>query len=210
MDQHLFPFITVAKKSRIKVLPRLLDLIGFVKLAAFYFYVYATQKLKKRGHMTSFGPYRIDYTPICWKRAVPVKGRAMWDSQKQEKFMVGVSLSNQHENKPLIEEPVHLEITFHMPRPARYRLLQEGAPHFYTPDLSNLLKFIEDAATGVLWKDDSVITQLTAKKVYSSDPHTSLTIHVLKKGNYASQKKRTPKERIEDFYGKKREVQLLG
>ena len=39
--------------------------------------------------------------------------------------------------------------------------------HKSTPDLSNLIKFIEDAFNNFLWKDDSLIHTLQASKLWS-------------------------------------------
>ena len=44
------------------------------------------------------------------------------------------------------------------------------------PDLSNIVKCIEDALTGVVWHDDSQIVRLIAIKRYSDYPRVEVTI----------------------------------
>ena len=43
-----------------------------------------------------------------------------------------------------------------VPRPAE--------PHTKRPDLDNIVKAVKDAATGILWLDDSQVCELTARK----------------------------------------------
>ena len=49
-----------------------------------------------------------------------------------------------------------------------------GAPHSSRPDLDNLVKFVGDALNDVLWKDDMVICEIAARKIYSPSPKTLL------------------------------------
>jgi Holliday junction resolvase RusA-like endonuclease len=48
--------------------------------------------------------------------------------------------------------------------------------HIHKPDLDNLEKFYLDCGTGILWKDDCQITQLSSKKLYGIEPKTEITI----------------------------------
>ncbi len=47
------------------------------------------------------------------------------------------------------------------------------------PDLDNLEKLYTDCGTGILWKDDAMITEWCSKKVYSENPRTEITIMAL-------------------------------
>jgi len=47
------------------------------------------------------------------------------------------------------------------------------------PDIDNLQKTIFDALNGVLWRDDSQIVQLQARKFYASKAFTVLTVTLL-------------------------------
>ena len=61
------------------------------------------------------------------------------------------------------------------------RLELENKLHHFKPDLSNLIKFVEDLANGIIYKDDSQISCITACKVYSQYPRTEFTISSLSK-----------------------------
>lgn len=78
------------------------------------------------------------------------------------------------------ECPIEFLIEFHMPIPkstSRVRRARMScAPHFISPDLSNMIKFIEDVFNGILYKDDKQIAKIKATKVHSNDPKTVLCI----------------------------------
>jgi hypothetical protein len=48
--------------------------------------------------------------------------------------------------------------------------------HDVKPDLSNLIKFYEDCANGILFHDDKQIVELKSKKKYSLNPRTVITV----------------------------------
>lgn len=61
--------------------------------------------------------------------------------------------------------PVSLVLSFYLPRPQRMAKDAEE-PHIKKPDKSNLEKGIEDALTGIVWKDDSQIVESHTFKQY--------------------------------------------
>lgn len=72
---------------------------------------------------------------------------------------------------PLLDEPLILYVTFQIPRPAGHfgkRGLRPGAPEFpaVRPDLLKLTRAVEDALTGVLWRDDALIVYEMLTKRY--------------------------------------------
>jgi len=80
---------------------------------------------------------------------------------------------------------VTLLVTFFFTRPRGHyrtgknaRLLRRGAGLYKPskPDLSKLVRAIEDAMTGIVYRDDAQITSLHATKLYSSEARTSITI----------------------------------
>jgi Holliday junction resolvase RusA-like endonuclease len=107
----------------------------------------------------------------------------IYDSQKHEKFLLGIGLRNQHDDRPPFEGPVRLDITFFMPVPLS-RIKEKkslmDSYHYYRADLSNMVKFYEDLAQdcGIL-KDDCLIAEIFAKKIYG-EPRTEFTITSLK------------------------------
>lgn len=69
---------------------------------------------------------------------------------------------------PLINEPVVLTARFYFMRPSSHfgsgknaDKLKPSAPavHAQSPDLAKLLRSLEDALTGVIWKDDKLVFQ---------------------------------------------------
>lgn len=70
---------------------------------------------------------------------------------------------------------VRLAIVFFLPRPKS--LPQKVKHHTKKPDCSKLLRAVEDALTGVLWKDDSQVVQLVVQKAYAtSQPHVVIVV----------------------------------
>ena len=86
--------------------------------------------------------------------------------------------------EPFIE-PIRACFNIYVPIPKSYtkkqrRLIEEGSLQpGKKPDLSNYIKLIEDAANGVLYTDDSLIVEITAKKVYSEEPRIELSLEAV-------------------------------
>jgi Holliday junction resolvase RusA-like endonuclease len=59
--------------------------------------------------------------------------------------------------------PISVSFTFMIERP---KTVKRALPTC-KPDLSNFIKLIEDAANGILWADDSLIVNLSARKEYA-------------------------------------------
>ncbi len=79
--------------------------------------------------------------------------------------------------RKLLSCPVEIEIHFKMKMPKSPKPHQrEGAPHYYRPDLSNLIKLVEDALNEVVWTDDAVISKIIAVKSYSEHPCTVVKV----------------------------------
>ena len=96
----------------------------------------------------------------------------------------GIYLQHQRPTKLLFSGPVHLDVTFYMCIPRSWSKKKQdalyGTFHEKRPDISNLLKFVEDGAHGVLYEDDCIISSVVTKKVYSFKPRTEFTISELR------------------------------
>lgn len=125
--------------------------------------------------------YVIQGDPIPLSRArIGFGARHMFDSQKESKRIYAIHIQNQQGQDPILSGPVHLDITFFMKMPKlspRKQPDKRHAYHFYKPDLSNLLKFVEDVATKVIYNDDCQIAIITARKVYHESPRTEFHIY---------------------------------
>jgi len=79
-----------------------------------------------------------------------------------------------------LDVPVSIDITFFMPIPKstskKKQKLLEGQHHSKRPDLDNLIKHLNDSLEGICWTDDAKIVEVTARKVYSSEPRTEFSI----------------------------------
>lgn len=86
---------------------------------------------------------------------------------------------------PLLIGPLVLEATFYMPRPkGHYRtgrnadLLRAGAPLYPTvkPDTTKLLRALEDALTGIVWRDDAQVVNQWVRKMYGEPARVEVRI----------------------------------
>lgn len=114
-----------------------------------------------------------------------------YDSQsklmKSERLKLLVAFNCLNLDSDVIEAlyslPLHLDIEFHLPIADSSSMPQKNAKLWgfetHKPDLDNLVKFM-DIANGILWRDDSQIAILTAKKMYSENPCTIIEIKYIK------------------------------
>lgn len=98
--------------------------------------------------------------------------RTVYDNQKNERLILGITLQKQHDRNPLLTGPLRLYATFYMPMPLRAPISQDLKPHYYKPDLDNLLKMLCDISNSIIFKDDCLICEMHAKKLYSVNPRT--------------------------------------
>ena len=84
-----------------------------------------------------------------------------------------------------LEVPLTVNATFYMPRPKshfysgkRAGILREDAPdkHIKRPDALKLMRGTEDAMTGIIYVDDSLIWSEQIMKVYGRSPGAVITI----------------------------------
>jgi len=127
--------------------------------------------------------YVIPGNPIALSRP-RLSHCGIYDSQRNEKLIAGLNLRQQHGALPLYTStPLHLEATFYMnmPKSSRRKWPQlRGTYHFYKADLDNLLKFLLDICNNVILKDDSIVSSISACKIYDDNPRTEFTFRVLK------------------------------
>lgn len=74
---------------------------------------------------------------------------------------------------PLLDEPLALTAHFMMPRPKghlsrRGDLLPSAPPYpAVRPDTTKILRALEDALTGVLWRNDALVVRQSVAKIYA-------------------------------------------
>ena len=108
-------------------------------------------------------------------------GKQTFDPQKKDKQHLQWWFKSEYLDMPPFGEIASVEFDFYMPIPKSYSKKKYEAmknkPHVIKPDLSNLIKFYEDALNGILWKDDAILHKIAARKVYSSHPRVEIRIY---------------------------------
>lgn len=113
----------------------------------------------------------------------------VYDSQDKIKNKTKLEIIEQLKfKKPdLFDSPVNVRCVFHMPRPKSHygsgknkeslKKLAIYEKHIKKPDVDNLVKFIFDCMTGIVWKDDSQVVWCDAVKKYCDvSPKTEITV----------------------------------
>lgn len=124
--------------------------------------------------------YIIEIAPIPWKRA-GMREKVFYDKQSHEKLAFGLYLNKQHGCDPKFDSPLLVDLTFYMPIPKTVSRRSKYLWHDHVPDIDNLSKFCLDAIndSGIIWKDDSQVSTLIARKIYDANPRTHLIIREL-------------------------------
>lgn len=124
--------------------------------------------------------YVIKGSPTPLQRARHGNGRT-WDPQKEAKVIHGIDLVRQHNDRELYCGSLFLLVMFYMQIPLKGKIENyDGRLHVYRPDVSNLLKFVEDIATSILYNDDCLIAETYAEKRYDRNPRTEFCIIQIK------------------------------
>jgi len=98
-------------------------------------------------------------------------------------------LAHEHAPEKPLDCPLLLNVAFYFPHPkSHYRTgknsgeLKPNIPVYHTkkPDVSNLIKFIEDSLNNVFYRDDSLISKVMGCKKYSDKPRTEIHIKEIK------------------------------
>ncbi len=89
---------------------------------------------------------------------------------------------------PLFTEAMSLEVIFYRHRPASHYgtgrnagKLKASAPRFptTTPDLDKLVRAIDDALTGVLWRNDSQVVKIQSRKFYGEQSRAYIRVDTI-------------------------------
>lgn len=81
----------------------------------------------------------------------------------------------------LLDGPLVLVVQFYVPRPKSHygaRGLRPSAPDYpaVRPDVTKLLRAVEDACTGVVWRDDAQVVEQHAGKSYGEPARAYVTV----------------------------------
>ena len=126
--------------------------------------------------------------PAGSKRAFVHNGRAIvTDANKNSrpwKNDVAQAAADAMDGGELLEGPLSLYVTFFEPRPKAHfgaRGLKPSAPPWPTkkPDATKLLRGVEDAMSGVVYRDDAQIVEQHVYKEYGEPARAEIVVHQL-------------------------------
>jgi len=124
--------------------------------------------------------YVIDGEPLALKRPRFGANGRVYNSQKHELEALAWDLKRQRSHDIIIG-PVSFHVWFYMsvPTSASAQKQKERCSQYHTstPDISNLLKALEDASVNVIIHDDKQITDICCHKVYRHKPCTILHLY---------------------------------
>jgi len=124
------------------------------------------------------------------KTVVPTKaGPRVRESNEQRlkpwRMSVAATAHDEMGNAPLFTGGVQLDVTFVFPRPGGHfgtgrnaGSVKASAPEHMTvrPDLSKLVRAVEDSLTGVVYRDDSQVVGIRARKTYGEPASARISI----------------------------------
>jgi Holliday junction resolvase RusA-like endonuclease len=124
---------------------------------------------------------KIECAPIPWK-AHGGWGNHAYNPRHDEKLFYQLHIKNQYPENFPIATAVRTEYLFLMGIPSSYTkkkreyMLNDHVEHIKRPDTSNLVKFAEDCLKGIVFKDDSQVVEIHARKIYALIPSTIIKI----------------------------------
>lgn len=120
--------------------------------------------------------YEIPGTPIPWKRARR-HGNRYYDPQAKQKEGLRTLVKSVEKAVLRPNKGFAVFYEFNMPFPKNMSKKRRlNAKHVTTPDLDNLVKFVNDTFNGILWDDDKLIFEMYATKQYSDNPSTKIIV----------------------------------
>lgn len=122
--------------------------------------------------------YRFSFAlqPVALKRHRH-GGHRTWNPQRAQMDEFARQFKEQADFKDIsiFEDcPLEIRCEFYIEMPKSWsekkKKSMERRPHTQTPDLSNLIKFVEDSLNGVAYSDDKQIVFITAFKQWAREP----------------------------------------
>lgn len=122
--------------------------------------------------------------PIPWSRATPMAKGRVWDSQKHQKLIISLAMEKLMGSQPLLEGPLEVIIYCYFPIPMKHQKNPQihNSHYFKKPDDDNCAKILRDCANGILYSDDSLISDGHQYKRYDdgNGVRTEMTITEVK------------------------------
>lgn len=90
--------------------------------------------------------------------------------QKRATDAIGLCARRAMAGRSLMDGPIEIDVVFIRHRRSRRRNQVAPWPDTARPDLTNLVKLLEDALTGIVWADDTQVVRQRAAKWATADP----------------------------------------
>jgi len=114
------------------------------------------------------------------RHKVCTRGGRVFGYDPASKIKADLALQLVGQKITLLEGPVYARITFYMPIRAsmskKKKASLKGTHHVKKPDIDNLQKLYFDLLEGIAYTRDSQIAEVTAKKVYDTDPRVEIEL----------------------------------
>lgn len=126
--------------------------------------------------------YVIEGDPVNLSRSLESQ-KKIWDEQKAQRQSFSLYVAQIHQERPFYVGPLELSITFYMKLPKNLperKNLINGDYHYFRPDLSAMLQFVEKNCEEILYNENSSLSRIIVQKVYDKRPRTEFTIIPLK------------------------------
>lgn len=117
--------------------------------------------------------------PVAFARA-GTNGKRRYTPPKQAAAMREIQLRAMQafRGRDFFEGALHVEIEAVYTAPPSWSAKKKAETEYKTskPDVDNLCKLILDALTGIIWKDDQIVSHIEVTKRYGDSPYTSVFI----------------------------------
>ena len=125
----------------------------------------------------------ISGKPIAKQRPRLSRFGKAYDLQGAEKKKARLIISEQIAEFNVLRpigDAIAVKVTFYTSIPQSWSRKRQNAnlhmPDTRRPDIDNYIKFYFDIMNGIVYEDDSQITHLTSKKIYSDEPRVEICI----------------------------------
>jgi hypothetical protein len=121
--------------------------------------------------------YLVKGEPLPYREHKIIKG--IWTDYKQEQLKRTIQLENQIDDRAVAGGPVHVDFVFAFDLTVgRDKKLDSW--HLERPTLDDLIRYINAISRNRIYIPERMIS-FTAKKCYSTEPHTEFTVTPLGK-----------------------------
>jgi len=102
-----------------------------------------------------------------------------WNNHKEKKIITDISFETQHNDMPLFSGALAFDAIFYFRTPIKVTSrvkARDGDFQSKVPSVLMLFNFLEHSAKGIIFAETGNIAQLSAVKLYDSEPRTVFTI----------------------------------